>query len=194
MSGENPLLEERQAAARAFLPTVEFVDADADAYLRGALGQEQFESIRRAGCLPALTASLRVNTLRVSPAACLAALEAALEPTGLRPFILPCLPYVILVRGTGPHDVDYEMAVDQRTGAVRELVVDRPCGEAVLRGADIYVPGVLACTAGVEPGDLVAVTIGREPPREAPSLLGCSYPLLTPGPVTDPQPAAPRAM
>lgn len=39
------------------------------------------------------------------------------------------------------------------------MVISRIAGEAVLRGADVFVPGVLACTSGVEAGDLVAVCL-----------------------------------
>lgn len=35
-------------------------------------------------------------------------------------------------------------------------------GEAVLRGADVFVPGVLAVSAGVKAGDLVAVAVALE--------------------------------
>lgn len=44
------------------------------------------------------------------------------------------------------------------------MVVDRNCGEAVLRGAPIYVPGVLACSARVAPGDIVAVSVALDRP------------------------------
>ena len=40
----------------------------------------------------------------------------------------------------------------------REVVVSRKAGEAVLRGAQPYVPGCIAASAGLEAGDLVAVS------------------------------------
>jgi methyltransferase NSUN6 len=43
-------------------------------------------------------------------------------------------------------------------------VISRKAGEAVLRGAHVYAPGVLACSAGVSKGDLVAVTVAIEQP------------------------------
>jgi predicted ribosome-associated RNA-binding protein Tma20 len=46
----------------------------------------------------------------------------------------------------------------------KEVVISRKAGEAVLRGAPIYVPGVLACSSGVEAGDLVAVSVALERP------------------------------
>lgn len=40
----------------------------------------------------------------------------------------------------------------------KEVVVSRKAGEAVLRGAQPYVPGCVAASAGLEAGDLVAVS------------------------------------
>lgn len=40
----------------------------------------------------------------------------------------------------------------------REVVVSHKAGEAVLRGALPYMPGCLAASAGLEAGDLVAVS------------------------------------
>ena len=40
----------------------------------------------------------------------------------------------------------------------KEVVVSRKAAEAVLRGAPLYAPGCLACSPGVEVGDLVAVS------------------------------------
>ena len=46
----------------------------------------------------------------------------------------------------------------------KEVVVSRKCGEAVLRGAPVYVPGVIAASPGIEKGDLVTVSIILERP------------------------------
>lgn len=46
----------------------------------------------------------------------------------------------------------------------KEVVISRKAGEAVLRGAPIYAPGVIACSSGVEEGDLVAVSVVLERP------------------------------
>ncbi|RWW33440.1 hypothetical protein BHE74_00013934 [Ensete ventricosum] len=45
---------------------------------------------------------------------------------------------------------------------MKEVIVSRKCAEAVLRGAQVYVPGVLACSSHVEKGDVVAVSIAVE--------------------------------
>ncbi|XVE72339.1 hypothetical protein DITRI_Ditri11bG0031800 [Diplodiscus trichospermus] len=74
---------------------------------------------------------------------------------------IPGLEYVVFVKGSGPHAVDYGYALDK---APKEVLVSRKCAEAVLRGAQIYVPGVMACSSHVEEGDLVAVSVAVEQP------------------------------
>ncbi len=44
----------------------------------------------------------------------------------------------------------------------KEVVVTRKTGEAMMKGADLYAPGVLACSAGISAGDLVAVSIALD--------------------------------
>ncbi|MCI63937.1 NOL1/NOP2/sun family protein, partial [Trifolium medium] len=46
--------------------------------------------------------------------------------------------------------------------APKEVIVSRKCAEAVLRGAQVYVPGIMACSAHVEKGDTVAVSVAIE--------------------------------
>jgi hypothetical protein len=41
----------------------------------------------------------------------------------------------------------------------RVILVDRYCGEAVLRGAHIYVRGILCADVGIQPKELVAVSL-----------------------------------
>ncbi|CAL5340631.1 unnamed protein product [Camellia sinensis] len=63
---------------------------------------------------------------------------------------------------SGPHNISYAHAQDKTP---KEIIVSRKCAEAVLRGAQcIYVPGVLACSAHVEKGDAVAVSVDVEQP------------------------------
>ncbi|XP_038981447.1 tRNA (cytosine(72)-C(5))-methyltransferase NSUN6 [Phoenix dactylifera] len=73
----------------------------------------------------------------------------------------PGLDNVVFVKGSGPHTFQY----DGQTGQpVKEVIVSRKCAEAVLRGAQVYVPGVLACSSHVEKGDMVAVSVAVEQP------------------------------
>ena len=52
----------------------------------------------------------------------------------------PSVDDVLLIQGSGPH-VDL-------TPVEKEVIVDLHCGAAVLRGADIFVPGVMAAHPG----------------------------------------------
>lgn len=74
---------------------------------------------------------------------------------------IPGLEYVVFVKGSGPHMFRYGNQPDE---PMKEVLVSRKCAEAVLRGAQIYVPGVLACSAHVEKGDIVAVSVAVEQP------------------------------
>ncbi|XP_031383950.1 putative methyltransferase NSUN6 isoform X2 [Punica granatum] len=74
---------------------------------------------------------------------------------------IPGLEYVVLVRGSGPHNIDYGLNPDK---PLKEVIVSRKCAESVLRGAQVYVPGVMACSAYVEKGDAVAVSVAVERP------------------------------
>ncbi|XP_038709669.1 tRNA (cytosine(72)-C(5))-methyltransferase NSUN6 isoform X2 [Tripterygium wilfordii] len=74
---------------------------------------------------------------------------------------IPGLDYVLFVKGSGPHTIDYGYAPDRPP---KEVLVSRKCAEAVLRGAQVYVPGVIACSAHVEKGDRVAVSVAVEQP------------------------------
>eukprot|EP00252_Welwitschia_mirabilis_P028106 TRINITY_DN9990_c0_g1_i2.p1 TRINITY_DN9990_c0_g1~~TRINITY_DN9990_c0_g1_i2.p1 ORF type:complete len:536 (-),score=113.50 TRINITY_DN9990_c0_g1_i2:116-1723(-) len=71
------------------------------------------------------------------------------------------LEYVIAVKGAGPFEIDYKAKCGN---PLKEVIVSRKCAEAVLRGADVFVPGVIACSAHVEKGDMVAVSVAIEHP------------------------------
>lgn len=67
-----------------------------------------------------------------------------LDPDGLRDasvkncFIskckIPSLDYVVFVKGSGPHTIDYGYKEDKPP---KEVIVSRKCAEAVLRGAHV---------------------------------------------------------
>ncbi|KAG2427328.1 hypothetical protein HXX76_012523 [Chlamydomonas incerta] len=151
-AGAEPLLKE-------FAPKVAW-DPEVEAYLRGALGDERFERTAAALCRPPRTTSFRVNTLRASPSEVVAAVRQQLGPEAAEGVVSihPQVPCVVLLRGSGPHAVDYGAA------GGREVVVSRKAAEAVLRGAPVYAPGVLAASGGVGRGDLVALAAALERP------------------------------
>ncbi|GAQ77725.1 hypothetical protein KFL_000030055 [Klebsormidium nitens] len=79
-----------------------------------------------------------------------------------------------------PHTVDYS---DKDGLPLKEVLVSRKCGEAVLRGAEVFVPGVLACEAAINAGDEVAVSVHVESLFPAPTrgtTLGSSHDAATP--------------
>lgn len=47
---------------------------------------------------------------------------------------IPGLEYVVFVKGSGPHSIDYDYAPDKPP---KEVIVSRKCAEAVLRGAQV---------------------------------------------------------
>lgn len=159
-------------------------------YFIKAYGADHFARISKALTRPSCYSCLRVNILNTTPDAVIQKLlemrfgkvengardEAEKEydnvqilkgnPNGgviNRDFIhkcpIPGLDYVVYVRGSGPHGVAYGHSPGQ---PIKEVIVSRKCAEAVLRGAQIYVPGVLACSSHVEKGDTVAVSVALE--------------------------------
>ncbi|CAK7346654.1 unnamed protein product [Dovyalis caffra] len=157
-------------------------------YFIKAYGADHFSRISRALTRPSSYSCIRVNTLKSTSDAVIEKLleiikergfdgdcrnEVRLEPNGNvgRPLEeslkndpvvkcqIPGLDNVLFVKGTGPHRIDYGYA----PGAPpKEVLVSRKCAEAVLRGAQVFVPGVVACSAHVEKGETVAVSVAIE--------------------------------
>ncbi|XP_061342833.1 rRNA (cytosine-C(5))-methyltransferase NOP2C isoform X2 [Gastrolobium bilobum] len=149
-------------------------------YFLKAFGANRFSCISTALTRPSRYSCIRVNTLRSNSDAVIEKLRALVkessnssaqseddEANPLKecldadngPFSkcqIPGLDYVVFVWGSGPHHIDYGNAPP------KEVIVSRKCAEAVLRGAQVYVPGVMACSAHVEKGDTVAVSVAVE--------------------------------
>ncbi|GFR42950.1 hypothetical protein Agub_g3839, partial [Astrephomene gubernaculifera] len=144
---------------KTFKPDVVW-DPEVEAYLRGALGSERFHRTAAALCRPPRTTCMRVNTLKTSTQAVVDLVRQQLGPDWPQDVVQvhPQVPCAVLLRGSGPHEVSYEAA------GCKEVVVSRKAGEAVLRGAPVYAPGVLAVSSGVARGELVALAVARERP------------------------------
>ncbi|KOM46454.1 hypothetical protein LR48_Vigan07g015800 [Vigna angularis] len=150
-------------------------------YFLNAYGADHFSRISAALTRPSRYSCIRVNTLRSAAAAVIeklrplvsnvsVAVQSEFEDVESNPLKecledasspfskckIPGLEYVVFVWGSGPHRVDYGEAPP------KEVIVSRKCAEAVLRGAQVYVPGVMACSAHVEKGDTVAVSVAVE--------------------------------
>ncbi|KAJ3709337.1 hypothetical protein LUZ61_013042 [Rhynchospora tenuis] len=149
----------------AFNPTLKW-DPQVEAYLSQAYGGPHFWRISSALTRPSCYSSLRVNTLKSSTPHVNAKLLNLLSQQQQESSFIshdPALPDVLYVSGTGPHHVPYH---HHPAHPLKEVIVSRKCAEAVLRGAQIYVPGVMACSAHVEKGDKVAVSVAIEKPTE----------------------------
>nr|KAJ0208833.1 hypothetical protein LSAT_V11C400204680 [Lactuca sativa] len=87
------------------------------------------------------------------------------------------LDYVVLVKGSGPHDIQYDYQQDRPP---KEIIVSCKCAEAV------YIPCILACSAHVEKGDLVAVSVVVEQPsRNNGWAIGITHGIVLQGLKTD---------
>jgi 16S rRNA C967 or C1407 C5-methylase (RsmB/RsmF family) len=142
-------------------PQVEW-HADTRALLTQLLGEEAFTGAARALAIPPTTTCVRINTLRADPETAAAALRGVLNGSGDggREDVVsahPELPEALLIASGGVFEVDITPACG------REVAVNRRCAEAVLRGAEVFVPGCLAISSGVEENQLVAVTAVIEP-------------------------------
>eukprot|EP00744_Colponema_vietnamica_P009812 GILI01013924.1.p1 GENE.GILI01013924.1~~GILI01013924.1.p1 ORF type:complete len:462 (+),score=52.99 GILI01013924.1:42-1388(+) len=121
-----------------------------------ALADSYDATLTALACPPIFT-TLRVNTLRTSPQDALESLRQFLAAStasqsngpAFEPFVHPLLNDLIMICGHVPSPPPSRI--------YPEVVVDRMCGEAVLRGAVIYAPGVLAAAPGLQVGDSVSI-------------------------------------
>ncbi|KAF2620807.1 hypothetical protein F2Q68_00038409 [Brassica cretica] len=152
-------------------------DPQVEDYFNKAYGPDHFSRISKALTRPSSYSCIRVNTVKTTSEAVIEKLTKILNDSedGLKllqsdgsssPISkcqIPGLEYVVFVHGSGPHRIEYGYGLE---GPPKEVLVSRKCAEAVLRGAQVYVPGVLACTAHVEKGDAVAVCVAMEQPGD----------------------------
>ncbi|CAN7053761.1 unnamed protein product [Brassica oleracea var. botrytis] len=152
-------------------------DPQVEDYFNKAYGPDHFSRISKALTRPSSYSCIRVNTVKTTSEAVIEKLTKILNDSedGLKllqsdgsssPISkcqIPGLDYVVFVHGSGPLRIEYGYGLE---GPPKEVLVSRKCAEAVLRGAQVYVPGVLACTAHVEKGDAVAVCVAMEQPGD----------------------------
>lgn len=130
------------------------------------LGTQRLQRVCAALARPSLQTTLQVNSLATTRDDVVRQLQQQLLPGGLcgagggswvpRPHAL--VPSAIVLPGRGPNQLDL-----QPCGGA-EVVIGRLAGEAVLQGAHVFAPGLLAASPGLAAGDLVAVTIAVEGP------------------------------
>ncbi|KAL9230256.1 hypothetical protein vseg_005633 [Gypsophila vaccaria] len=152
-----------------FKPTLHW-NPKVEEYFIKAYGADHFARISEALTRPSCYSCIRVNILKTTSDAIIQKLTAMQQETcengteGISNNVIhkcpiPGLDYVVFVQGSGPHEVNYGHTPNQ---PLKEVIVSRKCAEAVLRGAQVFVPGVLACSAHVEKGDTVAVSVALE--------------------------------
>ncbi|KAG2578362.1 rRNA (cytosine-C(5))-methyltransferase NOP2C-like isoform X4 [Panicum virgatum] len=156
---------------------------EVEEYFAAAYGRDRFARISEALAHPSRYSCIRVNTLKSSTDAVMHKLMDLVCENGLcdgingmeivggdqphekSSLVQKCpsadLENVLFVQGSGPHVLNYNSQPDQ---SVKEVIVSRKCAESVLRGAQVFVPGVLACSSHVEKGDKVAVSVAIEQP------------------------------
>ncbi|KAJ0236059.1 PUA domain-containing protein [Hirschfeldia incana] len=153
-------------------------DPQVEDYFNKAYGADHFARISKALTRPSSYSCIRVNTVKTTSDAVIEKLTKILNESddGSSKLVqtdgssspiskcqIPGLEYVVFVHGSGPHRIEYGSGPERPP---KEVLVSRKCAEAVLRGAQVYVPGVLACTAHVEKGDAVAVCVAMEQPGD----------------------------
>ncbi|KAL0050398.1 hypothetical protein WJX82_010533 [Trebouxia sp. C0006] len=146
---------------KGFKPAVHW-DVTVQPYFKAAFGASGLDKLSEALCRPPLINSFRLNLDKTTREIALSRLSEATDSnehahanqwSGHL-----AVPDIISQKGTGPHVVHYENTAGQ------EVVISRRAAEAVLRGAHVFVPGVMACSQNLHEGDLVAVSIAMEAP------------------------------
>ncbi|GFS38624.1 NOL1/NOP2/sun family protein [Actinidia rufa] len=170
-----------------YKPTLRWNPKVEDYFIK-AYGSDHFACISEALTFPSCYSCIRVNTLKSTSDAIIEKLSAILQESGQHyvidnmnqsdangEYIIDCEHKDHVKESHVPlnsydsdkaafgttHTINYGCAHDKLP---KEVIVSRKCAEAVLRGAQVYVPGVLACSAHVEKGDTVAVSVAVERP------------------------------
>lgn len=105
--------------------------------------------------LPPRFTTVRVNVLKITLRKALALIEEHLRhqyigKTSPLPLVYPhhLLPDLLIIESSGIQGVQ---------PATKEVIVGRMCGSAVLRGAEVFAPGVVGASPDLHAGDRVAV-------------------------------------
>ncbi|KAG2494690.1 hypothetical protein HYH03_007206 [Edaphochlamys debaryana] len=133
-----PPAETAATALGAPLISADAAGAVPEAVSAGAIDSGGAETLQRAAEAPAAAAS---------------------GPLPRPPRLHPRVPGTVVLSGSGPRAVDYESGMP-------EAVVNRYAAEAILKGAHVFAPGLLAASPGIAPGTRVAVSaaLERAPP------------------------------
>jgi 16S rRNA C967 or C1407 C5-methylase (RsmB/RsmF family) len=135
------------------------------AYLTTSHGASHAEGLLAAMATPNMESCVRVNTLRTTREEVMSELRERVQAWGFRiglspgavpePVPHPTISDAIMLPFA--HSEQNSLKPRDLSSYRKSVVVDRPCGEAVLKGADIFVRGLLVRGGGIEVGDAVDV-------------------------------------
>ncbi|KNC51864.1 Nsun6 protein [Thecamonas trahens ATCC 50062] len=126
------------------------LDAEVEAFLVEVFGAEYVTALLAIASSPPSHTTVRVNTSVCSVPDAQALLEAAVGEHGFDVAVHSAIPDVLVVR-----DAAAEKIIP--APEFGPVVVDRRCGESVLRGGHVYIPGVLRAAKWKKAGDPVSV-------------------------------------
>eukprot|EP00026_Physarum_polycephalum_P005033 Phypoly_transcript_05059.p1 GENE.Phypoly_transcript_05059~~Phypoly_transcript_05059.p1 ORF type:complete len:441 (+),score=51.63 Phypoly_transcript_05059:73-1395(+) len=126
--------------------------SDVHYFLEKYYGKAELGAMLKSLTLPTRFTCIRVNTLKVTRdlLAQLLTDHFSKENTPYSLELHPEMDDIILIHSSGPHDV---------ANIHPQVVVDTKCGQAVLMGSDIFVPGVIGAASYINPGATVSVVI-----------------------------------
>uniref|UniRef100_A0A2R5L697 Putative trna and rrna cytosine-c5-methylase nucleolar protein nol1/nop2 n=2 Tax=Ornithodoros turicata TaxID=34597 RepID=A0A2R5L697_9ACAR len=145
---ENPFAKHPEIEAQLY---AEICDASQSS----AAAKEQFCKLKKWLCTPPQYTTIRVNTLKTTVEDARILLQAKLKDANFRDqpdpevIIHPKIPDLLVVMPTQSRVTVLP--------AAKEVVVAPLCGEAVLRGSHVFIPGVLGAPKSMKAGDIVAV-------------------------------------
>ncbi|KAF0736565.1 hypothetical protein AaE_009003, partial [Aphanomyces astaci] len=136
---------------------------DVEAFFTLAYGATHWGAIKSALARPPAYTSVRVNTLVTTQDKLVVALNAALVDFNAR-LQAQGRPTIAAVPHLSLSDVVIVPSAPRVTAPVdatttKKIIVDRLCGEAVLRGSDIFARGVMCASSALNAGDRVLVYV-----------------------------------
>ena len=139
-------------------------DHDVVAYLSAQYGEQHFQKILTKLKIPPAYTSLRVNTLKTTVDEVLETLKSLLANSDVEYQIKvhTLLPDCLIIQST-KHLIETKKGKleesisenDHRT--MRSILVDRLCGESVLRGSDIFIKGIISAQKGINKGSICEI-------------------------------------
>eukprot|EP00118_Oscarella_pearsei_P002663 m.11186 g.11186 ORF g.11186 m.11186 type:complete len:460 (+) comp23058_c0_seq3:25-1404(+) len=130
-----------------------FLLDDTAGHLSKLISEKYVKSLEKVASSPPQVTVIRVNTLRTTVSAAKEQLAVTLEKQSLssaqrKILSVDELGDVLLIPGSGIRDV---------RPVCKCVIVGAKCGEAVLRGANVFAPGIIATSSDIGEKDLVSV-------------------------------------